>query len=633
MPSDPKLLALWNRCEDLTQKLEAAARLKEAEMRRQAAGSDMKAKVTSSYKSAGMVLDMDHLSSFIVQDPIYEKLSLMYCVTVEETSTSFAVLDSPWNTMRRTILRRALQEELYPMFWAEVQDYLMKMSSQVVCQSLRDKLTLMTDVRPIAETDLSLDEAEDKIKQMRQDDDADLSRKREDRNWLSERAARKKGLVSIVVILPEATSETCVVGFVNAFGEPVDMRSVFKRCLHLPRARLNPVEKGSYNDEVDVKIAEHRESLRQLFATYKPAVVLLAISDSNILKMKNDLEDLLYRDQDLLVHFKVLPRIHYVDTTVPRAVAYNKRVMESPAYRDYTIPSHRMAISCARYHQDALAETCQLWHELPDANGILKLALHPLQADVPKEMMGRAITRTLQEVLSKCGLQINKVRRSLHLQSLIQFLPGLGPRKAKLFMKTLANPVTSRQTVVDILAKHLNIQDKVRNSVIENILPFIKIEPDFRDAFDEEYSPSLDRLRISPTFENWVTAFCREALEGQASDLFGESELEVRGTDEEGGANDVARRVIRLMREDPNFQTVLQDHDWSTWPARAGEPNYPECADIDQLFDRVLGELLEPYKDLRPVFADLEGEQLFYLAMGENSGEFKAGCIVRANVL
>lgn len=96
-----------------------------------------------------------------------------------------------------------------------------------------------------------------------------------------------------------------------------------------------------------------------------------------------------------------------------------------------------------------------------------------------------------------------------------------------------------------------------------------------------------------------------------------------------------------------------QDHDWSTWPARAGqwllgdfcaklfakdhgpqsskirrfrerlnrpalacssnllvdifaqhehdagEPNYPECADIDQLFDRVLGELLEPYKAKR----------------------------------
>lgn len=29
----------------------------------------------------------------------------------------------------------------------------------------------------------------------------------QDRNWLSERAARKKGLVSIVVILPEATDK------------------------------------------------------------------------------------------------------------------------------------------------------------------------------------------------------------------------------------------------------------------------------------------------------------------------------------------------------------------------------------------------------------------------------------------
>ncbi|CAK9103790.1 unnamed protein product [Durusdinium trenchii] len=239
----------------------------------------------------------------------------------------------------------------------------------------------MTDVRPIAETDLSLDEAEDKIKQMRQD-----------RNWLSERAARKKGLVSIVVILPEGIgTEFAIV--------------------------------AGYNDEVDVKIAEHR--------------VELSADSARMLSLK-----------------------------------------------------------LASFGTSFLMQTAA-WH------------------------MSNASERGRSCLLLAV----------LHLATL--HLPA----------------------------------------------------------------DSLDRLRISPTFENWVTAFCREALEGQASDLFGESELEVRR--DPHLKKRLPRRVIRLMREDPNFQTVLQADIFAQHEHDAGEPNYPECADIDQLFDRVLGELLEPYKAKR----------------------------------
>ena len=44
----------------------------------------------------------------------------------------------------------------------------------------RSRLTQMLDVKPLVENDNSLDEAEEKLKQMRQDDDSDLSRRREE---------------------------------------------------------------------------------------------------------------------------------------------------------------------------------------------------------------------------------------------------------------------------------------------------------------------------------------------------------------------------------------------------------------------------------------------------------------------
>ncbi|CAJ1336900.1 unnamed protein product [Effrenium voratum] len=565
MPSDAESISHWNRCEELIPKLEAAARLREAGIRRAGAGGDTKAKVTASFAAATMNLDADALTQFMVADPIFEKLSQMYCVSMIESHelNTFAVIESDWNKVRRTILRRVLQEELYPMVWAEVQDYLTKMSSQVVCQAVRERLTRMVDVQPVVETDVKLDEAEEKVRHMRQeqDDDTDMRRKRED-------------------------------------------------------------------------VFDLEETFKQMLCNYKPAVVLLAVTDSDILRMKVNVEDLIAKDQTVLAHFKVLPRVHFVDTTVPRAIAYNKRLMESPAYRDYAIPSHRIAISCTRLHQDALAEACQLWHELPDENGFLKLTLHALQQDVPKDMLSRTITRTLQEVTAKSGLQINKVRRSTHQASVIQFVPGLGPRKAKVFMKALADSVKSRDTVIEILAKHLSIKDPMTNPVMKNVLPFLK-----------RSSPTSGTLGVRRSRPAWIACGFRGTCRtGSRPSARRRSQLRRRTSSAQtrrtrqrmrwgqGSPDSVRSRVMRLLQRDASFQGVIQDRDWSNWPAMAGEPQYPDSANLDTLFEMIVQELQEPYKDLRQIHSELSSSELFYLALTESAEEFKSGCIVRGTV-
>eukprot|EP00438_Fugacium_kawagutii_P035051 Skav224290 [mRNA] locus=scaffold2838:109966:114186:- [translate_table: standard] len=126
-----------------------------------------------------------------------------------------------------------------------------------------------------------------------------------------------------------------------------------------------------------------------------------------------------------------------------------------------------------------------------------------------------------------------------------------------------------------------------------------------------------------------VTAFCSEALEGQANDLFGDSAME---EDDVQGADSVAR-VIRLLAEDKTFMNVIKECDWSNWAVNAGEPNLPDCADLDVLFDRISDELQNPYKDLREVFQEIPDTELFYLATSESSDEFTIGSVVRGNVL
>jgi len=630
---DAEKAAEYHKLEDLIPKMEAAAKLREAHSRRRSSGDDLKSQVTASFQCAGIKFEGDALSEFMVFDPIFEQLSLMYCVTLAEGDDRRAVYDTAWNGVRRNILRKVLMEELYPTMWAEVKDHLSRTASAVVCRDIRERLTKMVDVKPPPDTDKKLDEAEDKVNELRQDsdDEAVAQRKREDPSlWKNERDARKAGLHSALVILPEVglAVETAIVGFVNAFGEPVDMRQVFKSCLKIQH-KESRFEKGSFNYDKDQVILEHKAVVENMIATHKPSVILLAVTDPEIMRLKAAVETLINREQKIVANLKVLPKIKFVDPTVPRAVAYHKRVLESPAYRDYPMPAHRIAISCARFFQDPLAETCQLWHELPDENGLFKVNLHHLQHDVPRELLGRTITQTLQEVFAKCGLYINKVRRSPHLESLIQFVPGLGPRKARIFHKALTDSVKSRATVQDIMSKQLGVEDTENNAVLKNMFPFIKIQPDFRDGWygrDRDECASLERVRIAPQLYHWVNTLCKDALAAQSEQLFDD-------TKEEDMEGDVVGRVMDLLHSDANFVNVIQDQDWGTWHERAGEMNVPDAANLDKLFETILEELQEPYKDNRQVEEnEMPGTDMFYLATAERTEAFAAGSVVRGSV-
>ncbi|MAB12097.1 MAG: hypothetical protein CME96_14735, partial [Hyphomonas sp.] len=67
---------------------------------------------------------------------------------------------------------------------------------------------------------------------------------------------------------------------------------------------------------------------------------------------------------------------------IAKVRAYHPRVKLQGIYKDYDQPLMRVAISLGRYVQDPMAETLQLWHEMPDENSLLRLDLHRLQGAV-----------------------------------------------------------------------------------------------------------------------------------------------------------------------------------------------------------------------------------------------------------
>ncbi|CAE8617028.1 unnamed protein product, partial [Polarella glacialis] len=469
IPED-KDLNDWKWCEETFPKLEDIQRTREVIDRQKESKDKDKERLSpdeakvfagAPFLAYKMNFRDDTLNKIMVSDPIYEGLLKLYCFVEESGMNTTYVVPSAWNNVRKQIISRVLFDELYPMLWSEVQDYLAKSAEEFVCNECARKLNGLVDMQPFRMTDQTIKENKDKLKAASKHVDEETDAEMEDHRdiaFKTEKDARKQGLNSVIVVLPEVGLETVIVATVAKNGDPVDMRQIFKLALKIPGMNQRVHEPGSWEDLKDRKVQEHRDTLKALIKEYKPSVILVAITDSETLRMQESIKKIL-DEPDVKAKLKLEPEVTLVDPSVPRVVAYNRRVMLSGTYADLASPAFRIAISCARFHQDPWAETCQLWHELPDENGLLNLKLHRLQSVLPKEKLSRAIMRPLLEAAANAGFNVNRVRTSAHLQSIILFLPGFGPRKAKFMRRCIGmSTVMSREDFVSNLARVLNLQ-------------------------------------------------------------------------------------------------------------------------------------------------------------------------------
>lgn len=449
----------------------------------------------------------------------------------------------------------------------------------------------------------------------------------EDEEWQEEKIKRSRGCCSVLVVVPNVTAEieTCVVAFVSAYGDPVDMRVLFKNFYQPPNANYLP-EIGTALHARLVKRLEHRNLFMNLVKRYKPAVILLPVCDTSADQMMKHITSMLDED-DVAEQFKVKPCVLYCNASVPRAVAYHPRVMQEGVYRDCESPLQRVAISAARLLQNPLAETCQLWHELPEENGLLRLHLHRLQNAVKPDTLSAALMRPLVEAVACVGVDVNQVRRSSHLQSLVPFVPGLGPRKARLFKQCLSNAVRSRKDFAVSFARHLHVADEepLKSPIITNCLPFLKICPDPRDEWSIEQTPGFDRTRLAEPFRPWLNALCQEALKHANKSMDDEIDSDQ--------LRDVVSTAVEAHRMHGNMARTINELSFKDWPEMAGNPDYPaEYANFDALMDILTPEIIEPYKDKRAEFEEMDGSRAILLMLGESEDSFKIGSVVHTSV-
>ena len=118
----------------------------------------------------------------------------------------------------------------------------------------------------------------------------------------------------------------------------------------------------------------------------------------------------------------------YARDSVSRLVA--KKMARDPFYGELDELT-RIAISIGRMRLNPLQEVLQLWHTQNRRNFCLYLPLHYLQQEVPQDLLRQQMEKVNIEVVNKVGLDWRSIISHDRAHPMVQFVSGLGPKKAK----------------------------------------------------------------------------------------------------------------------------------------------------------------------------------------------------------
>jgi transcription elongation factor SPT6 len=94
----------------------------------------------------------------------------------------------------------------------------------------------------------------------------------------------------------------------------------------------------------------------------------------------------------------------------------------------------KKAVSLARFEQDPMNEVLNLWSPIQSENATLSLNLHPMQRHVHQGKLVDALEEINIKIVNRIGIDINLLVEHEHWHNQLQFLSGLGPRKAMIYI-------------------------------------------------------------------------------------------------------------------------------------------------------------------------------------------------------
>ena len=333
----------------------------------------------------------------------------------------------------------------------------------------------------------------------------------------------------------------------------------------------------------------------QMCRTHRPHVIAVAATDMQAIGLSRDLKRVIKNAveetrliQEIPVRFvsadasKVYAKSRAAEVCnasfINRANKTEKTIFvafqrEFPTYSQHM----RLTISVGRFMLDPLIEYAHLCNDNKDYLGI---RIHPLQEQLAPLDLEWCFQRAFIDQVSEVGVDINYCLEFPHTADVLQFVCGLGPRKAAHMLQLLQH----QNVTLDARSKLVTLCNLGPNVFI-NAAGFIRIDVEKIRENADEYVEPLDGSRVHPETYAWARKMAIDALE------FDES-------------NDPASAIDEIIAA-PDRLEVLDLDAFSEELERQGFG-----IKATTLYD-IRAELHNRYKDLRKPPDELEGMELF----------------------
>ncbi|PNS19134.1 hypothetical protein CAC42_1870 [Sphaceloma murrayae] len=270
-------------------------------------------------------------------------------------------------------------------------------------------------------------------------------------------------------------------------------------------------------------------------------------------------------------------------------------------------PLTRYCIGLARYMQSPLKEYVAL------GNDIISISFNPHQGLVPQDKILKNLEMAVIEIVNLVGVEINEAVSDSYTANLLQYVCGLGPRKAAQMLQVInrnGGEVITREELVGDIDK--NKRPAVGPKVYENSASFVFITYD--DA--EPEADFLDNTRVHP--EDYDTA---RKIVADTLDL---DEEDIRAEQEENGPNALVRKLIKDEAQEKLNDLLLDDY--------AQEIHRKFGLKKKATLELIRNDLQQPYEELRQPFYFLSTDEIFTMLTGETTESLVEGMIVPVSI-
>ncbi|CAR24361.1 chromatin-remodeling histone chaperone SPT6 [Lachancea thermotolerans CBS 6340] len=346
------------------------------------------------------------------------------------------------------------------------------------------------------------------------------------------------------------------------------------------------------------------ETLDNIIQTCQPNAIGINGPNPKTQRLLRKIQEVIQKKQIVDNRGHNIPVIYVEDEIATRYQTSERGIQEYPNKP----PLVKYCIGLARYMHSPLLEYVNL---TPDE--LMSLSIHPSQSLLTRENFMKALETSFVDLVNLVGVEVNKATDSAYYARCLQYISGLGKRKATDFLESLQRlnePLLARQQLITHNILH--------KTIFMNSAGFLYISWNQKNQrYEDLEHDQLDSTRIHPEDYHLATKVAADALEYDPDAI---AEKEDQGTMSE---------FIEILREDPECKSKLESLNLEAY-AEELEKNTGQKK-LNNLNTIVL-ELLNGFEELRNDFHPLHGDEVFTTLTGETDKTFFKGCIVPVKV-